>query len=338
MCGIINNADAARLRRAKCRTDSLRSVAITYRLLTNLARDADSPLDWPSADAIEGTSGPGTLMDSALNAANHLHGLSLIEAFKKLVLNDPEVVALSKPIVAADNGYAAVFRDGQAPGPGVDFHWPLDSTASAIAFRFIESFLTVIGDPTAAPSPAIFAVSEVLADRIARLRDFLANGEIAAFGTFGQWGLEVPIGRLQWMRSGISIDVSNGDLCEGHDHRAVPKWTGVSLSLPDLPLPSNQPQNGTASKVADVPRKAKAQIETKENRRLECLAWLEDIMRASPKIRKFSRDELWAQAQQKWPMKLSERKFDETRIEAIKNTGASAWSEPGRPRRKSPHS
>jgi hypothetical protein len=284
------------------------------------------------------TSDPDTLMDSTLNAANHLHGLSLIEGFKKFVLDDPEVVALSKPVVAADKGHAAVFRDGQAPGPFVDFHWPLDLTASAIAFRFVASPLIIVGDPIAAPSSAIFAVSEVLADRIARLRDLLANGQSSAFGTFVQSGLEVPIGRLQWTRSGISIDVSKGDLCEGQDHRAVPKWTGVSLRLPDVPLLSNQPRNATASKVADVPRKAKAQIETKEKCRVECLAWLEGIMRASPTIRKFSRDELWAQAQRKWPKKLSERKFDEARIEAIKNTGASAWSEAGRPRRKSPHS
>jgi|SRR6476660_101052 hypothetical protein len=299
---------------------------------------SDSPLGRATADAIEKTSDPGTLMDFAPIAANHLHGLSLTEGFKTFVLDDPEVVALSKPVVAADKGHAAVFRDGQAPGPFVDFHWPLDLTASAIAFRFVASPLIIVGDPIAAPSSAIFAVSEVLADRIARLRDLLANGQISAFGTFVQSGLEVPIGRLQWTRSGISIDVSNGDLCEGQDHRAVPKWTGVNLRLPDVPLPANQSQNETASKVAVVPRKAKAQIQTKENCRLQCLAWLEGIMRASPTIRKFSRDELLAQAQEKWPKKLSERKFDEARIEAIKNTGASAWSEAGRPRRKSPHS
>src|SRR3954469_3576085 len=139
-------------------------------------------------------------MDSALNAANHLHGLSLIEGFKKFVLDDAEVVALSKPVAAANAGHAAVFRDGQVPGPFVDFHWPLDSAASAIAFRFVASPLIIIGDPIPEPSPAIFAVSEALADRIARLRDLLAKGQISGFGTFVQSGLEVPIGRLQWTR------------------------------------------------------------------------------------------------------------------------------------------
>lgn len=167
---------------------------------------SDQPPDRTTADAIEGPSDPGTLMDFELNAANHLHGLSLIEGFKKFVLDDPEVVALSKPVVAADEGHAAVFRDGQAPGPFVDFHWPLDLSASEIAFRFVS--LPHGDDPT--PSAAICAVSKALADRIGALREILAGGKLVAFGTFADTGIEGPIGRLQWLRSGISIDVSNG--------------------------------------------------------------------------------------------------------------------------------
>ena len=56
-------------------------------------------------------------MDFALNDAEQLHGLSLIEGFQKFVLNDPEVVALSMPVLAADKRHAAIFHDGQAPGP-----------------------------------------------------------------------------------------------------------------------------------------------------------------------------------------------------------------------------
>src|SRR5258708_7056385 len=96
----------------------------------NLAMESISncPPGWTIADAMVGTSDPGTLMDSAPNDADRLHCLSLIEGFKKFVLDDPEIVALSKPVVAANKGHAAVFRDGQAPGPDVHFYWPLDST------------------------------------------------------------------------------------------------------------------------------------------------------------------------------------------------------------------
>jgi hypothetical protein len=180
------------------------------------------------------------------------------------------------------------------------------------------------------------AVSEVLADRIAALRDMLACGKVVAFGTFVLSGIEGPIGRLQWIRGGISVDASNGDLCEGEDHRAVPKWTGLSLRLPDAALPSNQPQNGAAPKILEIPRKAKAQIQTKEKCRLECVAWLEGMM-SNPEIVPRSRDDLWAEAKLKWPNKLSKREFLKARDYAISETKAWAWKVPG-PKPKSPQS
>jgi hypothetical protein len=152
------------------------------------------------------------------------------------------------------------------------------------------------------PSAMISAVSAVLADRIQGLRNVLASGSICAFGT-SQTGIEGPIGRLQWRRSGISIDVGNGDLCDGQDHRAVPMWTGLSLRLPDAALPANQPQNGAPSKIAEIPSKARAQTQTKEKSRVECVAWLEGMM-SNPEIVPRSIDDLWAEAQLKWPNKL----------------------------------
>jgi hypothetical protein len=203
----------------------------------------------------------------APNAASYLNGLSLAEAFRKFVINDPEVVALAKRLLKAESRHSAVFHEGQVPGPFVSFHWPIDATASALEFRFVDSPGGIIGGPLPTPSAAISAVSEVLADRIAALRDILAGGKVVAFGTFVLSGIEGPIGRLQWIRSGISIDASGGDLCESQDHRAVPKWTGLSLRLPNALLLSNQPQSSPAPKIADVRPKAKAQIQTKEKSR-----------------------------------------------------------------------
>lgn len=207
---------------------------------------------------------------------------------------------------------------------------------SISACRFVDCPLVIIGDPLPRPSAAISAVSEVLTDRIAALRYILAAGKVVAVGTAMQTGIEGPIGRLQWIRSDISIDVSNGDLCEGQDHRAVPKWTGLSLRRPDAPLPPNQPQNGTAPNVAEIPRQARTQIETKEKCRLECVAWLEGMM-SNPEIVPRSRDDLWAEAQLKWPNKLSRRAFLKARDAAIENIEAWAWKAPG-PKPKSPQS
>jgi hypothetical protein len=272
----------------------------------------------------------------APNAASYLNGLSLAEAFRRYVIEDPEVSALAKCVLKIGASHSPVFLEGQAPGPFVDFHWSLDATSSAIAFRFVASPLVIIGDPLPTPSEAISAVSEVLADRIGALRDVLAGGKVVAFGTAMQTGIEGPIGRLQWIRSGISIDVSRGDLCDGQDHRAVPKWTGLSLRLPDASLSPNQSQNGPPLKIVEVPRKAKAQIPTKEKCRVDCVAWLETMM-SNPEIVPRSIDDLWAEAQLKWPNKLSKRAFLKARDDAIANKQAWAWKAPG-PKPKSPHS
>jgi hypothetical protein len=268
-------------------------------------------------------------MDFALNAAKQLHGLSLIEGFRKFVLEDPEVVASSMHVLAADKRHTAIFREGVAPGPSGGFHWFLDWTASALASQFVASNLVFVGDPMATRSPAIVAVSEVLADRIAQLRNLLASGEIVAFGTYVLSGLEMPISPFQWTRSGISIDMSKGDLCEGQDYRATPKWTGLSLRLPDVQLTANRSQSVTASKAADVPHKSRDLIQTMHNCLVECLAWLEGMM-SDPRIEPRSREGLWAEAQLKWPNKLSKRAFLKARDDAIANTNAFAWKLPGR--------
>ncbi len=271
----------------------------------------------------------------APNAAERLNGLSLKEVFRIYVLDDPEVVVRGERVVKAKSSHAAVFRDGMFPGPlSSHFHWPLDATAKSLEFNFVHQPVSLDSLPD--PPDAVSAVSAVLADRFSAVRDILADGKIVAFGPFTQTGIEGQIGRHQWTRSGMSIDVSNGDLCEGQDHRAVPRWTGLSLRLPDAPLLPNHPQNDGAPKIAEVPRKAQAQIQTKEKCRLECVAWLEDMM-SNPEILPRSKDDLQTEAKSKWPNKLSERAFLRAREDAIANKRAWAWKAPG-PKPKSPQS
>ncbi len=272
----------------------------------------------------------------APNTGTCLDGLSLAEAFQRYVINDPEVVALSKRLLKTDARHSAVFLKGQAPGFSDDFHWPLDSTASEIAFRFVALPFFTIGDPLPMPSAALAAVSSALADRLQGLRDVLSSGGICAIGTFTLTGVEGPRGPLQWTRSGISIDVSRGDLCEGQDFRAEPKWTGLSLRLVDGSLSGRQSLYGPAPKLPEIRRKGEAQIQTKEKCRIECVGWLENIMRASPEIRTASKSQLWAKAQSKWPKKFGLRAFEAAWTEAVAKAETPAWRAAGRPR-KSPH-
>jgi hypothetical protein len=236
-----------------------------------------------------------------------------------------------------DARHSAVFLEGQVPGYFVDFHWPMHLTASALAFRFVDSPIFFMDDPVPKPSAAVTAVSEVLTDRIGGLRDMLVAGKVVASGTFAQTGIEGPIARLQWVRDDVSIDISKGDFCEGPDHRAVPRWTGLSLQLPSQPFSANQSQTGAAPKAVETVRQIKAHIQTKDKCRLACATWLTEIMLADP-MGRIPKEVLWGHAQQKWPRKLSRRAFEVARTEAINVTGALAWGEAGRPKRKSPHS
>jgi hypothetical protein len=147
------------------------------------------------------------------NAPRRLFGLSLSEAFRQFVLEDPEISALGKMIVEQEGSHVEVFRDGQYPGPIVDFVWPLDVSASDLVFQFVRPVVIMIpGPPIPKGSDAIQRVSSALADRLQSLRRMLIDGQIVAHGTFVNTGTFGPINRLQWARSGLSIDVKSGDL------------------------------------------------------------------------------------------------------------------------------
>jgi hypothetical protein len=126
------------------------------------------------------------------------------------------------------------------------------------------------------------------------------------------------------------------------------KWTGVVLELADAscevelfhvkPIAPHVLLPATPEPPHPLSQSSKsiARVETSNASRKACVAWLVEIMRASPKVRTLSRDELWQQAHAKWPQTLSFRAFLDARNEAIQVTGASAWAASGAPR-KSPH-
>jgi hypothetical protein len=299
-------------------------------------------LDWfgsPASSMIRGVEVFNVRVFPVLNAPNacsYLHDLCLTDVFRRYVLSDPEVVALANLLSRTGNRETAVFADGQAPGGVIDYHWPIDATTASLEYKFTSTGLVIVGDPDPPTPPMISRVSEALASRIRGLRDVLASGQICAFGTFVQTGIEGPIARLQWSRDDISIDVRNGDLCEGQDSRAKPKWTGVSFRMIETPQLANRMQSGSTHVVVKSAPKVMEQIRTKEKSRLECVAWLEDMM-SDKQIGPRSKEDLWVEAQSKWPKKLAKRAFLKARDSAIANKDALDWSVPGR-KPKSPHS
>jgi hypothetical protein len=184
------------------------------------------------------------------DAPSRLFGLSLSDAFRQFVLEDPEVGALGKIIVEQERQYVEVFRDGQYPGPFIDFCWPLDVSAGDLVFQFVRPVVFLVpGAPLPKGSEAVHRVASVLAEKLQSLRRMLTSGQIVAHGTFVNTGLFGPINRLQWARSDLSIDVKSGDLLQEVNNRATVQWSGLALEAP-------APPNQTAQEAAKTTTRA----------------------------------------------------------------------------------
>jgi hypothetical protein len=188
------------------------------------------------------------------DAPSRLFGLSLSDAFRQFVLEDPEVSALGKIIVEQERQYVEVFRDGQYPGPFIDFCWPLDVSASDLVFQFVRPVVFLVpGPPLPKGSEAVHRVASALAEKLQSLRRMLTSGQIVAHGTFVNTGMFGPINRLQWARSGLSIDVKSGDLLQEANNRATVQWSGLALEAPATSEPANQTVQGAKTTRAEVP-------------------------------------------------------------------------------------
>jgi hypothetical protein len=161
-----------------------------------------------------------------------LDGFGLGEAFRRYIIEDPEVIALGK-LVGTQGGNRAVFEEGNASGrPYGSFHWSLGLSAKDLAWEFVRPIIFFVSSPLPEPSPEISKASIVLADRCQALQRLLVTGRIGAIGTFAQTGETRPIDRMQWQRAGISVEIRNSDLCEMENHRPAVRWSGISLELP----------------------------------------------------------------------------------------------------------
>lgn len=266
----------------------------------------------------------------AQGPSDYLDGLTIAEAFRKHVLEHEEVADLGRKVSPSNS---AVFSEGQFPGWFVDFHWPLHATAETIAYAFVRQPIVFLGDPLPSPSDQETAVSSRLAERIDSFTNLLVRRDLVAIGTVAATGLEAPIGRGQWTRSDLLIDVQNSAVCEMRDHRPVAVWTGVWLQLPE-PQPVIT-ERAVAEPKTNEPTRARKQIQTKEKSRRQCLDWLFALM-SDLTIEPMTNDQLWNEAETRWLETLSKREFARCRARALSSVSEEQrylWERPG-PRRK----
>ena len=263
-------------------------------------------------------------MEIDTGTIKQLDGLSLSAAFRKFVLEDSEVSALGKEVICQEGRHREVFAEGQIPGLMVDFKWPIDLTATELAFRFVSPPLIIAGAPLPQPSDLVMRAAAAVSNRLGELRRSLIDGVVVGKGTFVSTGTVGTIDRLQWARAGVLIDVESGDFLETVHPKVVPRWTGIALEI----------RSSKTEQAAKNPRK----VVTKITAQRACKAWLIDQMRANPNARQGSKDDWWDEAQSKWPHSISRRAFDAVWAEAVRETGAFAWSAAGAPRKSSQQS
>lgn len=173
------------------------------------------------------TTDPGMIDDPS-----RLFGLSLCDAFRMLILDDPEIIRLGKLVVEREPQHADLFRQGHFPRLGISYKWPIDLTASELAYDMTRPFITFTNDPPVKPSQTVELATKAIVEKLQSLRRLLVSGQVEAYGTFDASGAFGPIHRQQWARAGLLIDIRSSDLLEQIDNREVVRWSGLILETP----------------------------------------------------------------------------------------------------------
>ena len=183
-----------------------------------------------------------------LTLPEKLAGLSLAQAFKACVLDDPEVQARGSELIEKE-GHSDVFEKGQFPGPIVKYAWPVETSQRGFERDFTRRILWVEGEPDPTISDEVQNASGVLNDRWQALRALLSSGSIVARGTFAKTGIVQTINSAQWAREAILVDIRNSDVLERVDSKEVVQWSAVELARPNA-------VTEIASKPSEVRRQA----------------------------------------------------------------------------------
>jgi hypothetical protein len=305
----------------------------------------------------------------APNRLEFLDGLIVQEAFKKYVINDPEVVAFGRRAIAANRQLEQVFVQGACYTHG-GFEWPLAHDDRSVPG-------TVHSDPKRSHVIGVFSerhradVMEAIQALAARYRMFLGllrRGELTGHGIPAVPGHPPGIPRAIWSHDDYYFKADSGDIMEANPEcedpprdfllkrwsdvelrraqQAVVSTTGARISGPELQQPNSDVFHVKPTSHDELrpdtkrkPTRGRKSIEKAKTSRaaeIACTRWLAEIMSASRHERTRSNDDLWRESQQHWPRMLSKRAFERAKAAAISRTGATAWAAAGAPK-KSPH-
>ena len=186
----------------------------------------------------------------------------LYEVFLERVIRIDAVQRHRAAAVTDDERTARFFDAGRRPGSFGDFKWSLDSPAADDWGPLAPS----TGEKPAPMSPAMQQAWDAV---VAAWRTFiaeLASGKLIASGVHPASGVRSEIDPAEWTRTGLVLDVRNGDLIEGLYDRPYGKHT-VRWSTIVLRAAVQERKLGTIDWDAewneDVARREKGQLPNK---------------------------------------------------------------------------
>lgn len=176
-------------------------------------------------------------MTADTNLAKLLAGLTLGEAFRNFILDDPEVIAHGKSAIEAEPLCRSVFEDAWFGGSSGKT-WPAKYEKWDFAYRWCSVGVIIVDGPQEPPPPeAVQAAAEVLRNRYAELIGVFRNGKVIASGMSVNGSMVSSIPRALWSDEDVFIDFANS---------TVSGWKGVELSAPLNDIPEPQKNKGGA--------------------------------------------------------------------------------------------
>jgi hypothetical protein len=292
-----------------------------------------------------------------------LDQMPIAEAFRRFVLKDPEVEALAAIALPMAPKWKPYFGKGQSTDfAGSEWSVDLDRWWFAKPVHPNPEKQCVFERRDNPDRLELVIAVEALKHRYRSLMSLLQRGEMTARGVPARAGFSEQIMRSVWSHEAFHLRISTGDVLQDNEQsvdkfdRTLKSWIGVVLCKPanataEAPWEGRSVSpatplfhvNNTGSDVslpnttspAEQTKQTKRRIDTVTTSYRECVTWLAQLMRDSPNTRTATIDELWHQAKVQWPGTLSRRGFESARNEAIKASGAQAWTAAGRSR-KSP--
>jgi hypothetical protein len=140
------------------------------------------------------------------------------------VINIPPVQCHREAVT--DDRTAQFFSEGCRPNT-LDFQWSLDEP-DAFPWGPVASAINPVSLPMQHAWNAAFVAFVVFIDA-------LAFGELIASGVNPNTGARCEIDSAEWMRTGLILDVRNGDLIEVGQGKRTVRWSAITLRAAKQP-------------------------------------------------------------------------------------------------------